>query len=422
MMHFETNPFEKKNERRDSSLEHDLLVEEALFEHEYLYGAPKLPTEVEDRAKVIKKAFPELKKEYGPLDYYAGVSWHELGNAHRSAFLVHLETEAKERKIPMINLTEKDVDEIYQSFPDKQTLEGEEDRALSEYARSTRNFWKTKRQDSVDAQTLSVDLEDRVARTRLNGAEREVARRRDLKALERIIDNMPMTGRQSELKLLYILRKVALDREVGHLISVEHGLPREDLAVKKIDLHLILGAMDVALQVKSEVTRDEYREEHYEQVRAKASAAIEEEDTRLAIVDTEHLEAAYRYWGKDGGETKGEKIAGTRAKNEILQMIEDALTKKAAGIFSLLKDRKKKEAPPSGKRIDRNFLERNSGIPVLVALGLVSASSLDATAVREAKELLSEKMPVVSKVFGSQEAFLERDPEKVARLRSALGL
>ena len=394
----------------------------AALEDECLYKAPMLPTEVETRAKKTKESFPELENEHGALEHYVGAAWHEYANTYRKGFIAYLEDEAKQRKIPIINLTEKDVDEIYQSFPDKQTLEATEDLARAAYAKATRRYWESIRQDSNDARVLRIDLEDRVAQSRLTGEEREDVHRRNLKALESIVDSMTPSGRQSELKLLCILRKCILDRKVGHLITVEHGLPREDLAEEKIDLRLILGVKYANIQLKTELTSDEYRREHYEGVRAKASAAIEDQQTRLAVEDTDTLNTAYRSWVK-GGETKAEKAAGKRALNDVLEMLGQAMSKKSGGLFSLLKEREKKEVPLSGKKITRDFIARNSGIPVLVALGLVSEGSpINVEAIRKAKELLSDNLPTVSKIFGSQEGFMERDPEKVAELRSELGL
>ena len=408
---FPQNPFERRKigteqETRLMDFKESLV----LFERDCLFGKPEMPVAVEQRAKELKTHFSELTSEFGSLDYYVGAAWHQKSNDYRNDIL--------DRK-GSASLSVEQVDQAYEDLPDRKTLETLEDKALEQYRSSTKTYWDSLRQDQTDAQVLQNDLEFRMVSARLRGAEREEAQAKLMHQFEVLIDQMPTTGRQSELKFIFILRTCVLKRQTSHLVSIEHGLPSEDLSDKKVDVRLLLGLYDIPLQIKTEVTDDAYRREHYESVRAKAKGAIQGQSTQLLVLDHEDLNTAYMNWAKAGA-TKGDRISGAHAKKRVLDRLSALLPKDLPDLqsfFGLLSEPEKKEASSKGKRINADFLARQMGIPALVELGLLPQGSIDINELRRVREAMQSKLPQISKIFGSQEAFLERDPERVAQLK-----
>lgn len=419
------NPFDRESSPRrvdDRLMDARELV--AQFENDVLYGPEQLPDAIQRRVKEIQGLFPDLPQETAPLNYYLATTWHDLSNRYRRAFLKEVRDAVRTRKTSMASMTQSEMDRLSDQYDDRSILEQVENEAVQTYEMATKGYWKSIRQDEQDAEVLENDLAYRVATMRERGELRERTQKQLLQQLEAYIDRLPTSGKQSELKIMYLIRRLALDKGLSHLIQIEHGLPREDMAEKKIDLRLTIGSRMIPLQMKTENTADEYRAEHNERVRAKVREVLEHQDTRLVVLDTDQIQDSYRHW-KDTSATKGKKITYTRARNQLLEAIRTSLPEDITEIqevFALLQGTEQKEATPTGKRMTADFLQRNLGIPVLVEFGLIPAGCMDMTLIRGAREKMTSNLAVLSRLFGSQEGFQQRTPEQVQQVRQAFGI
>lgn len=397
----------------------DYKVAEHQFEKACLYLTPEpWPDEVEGKAAEIRKKFPDHAQSV--LEFFAATSWHNTANAYDTAFLAWAEIQLQERGKTMKDATPSVMKELYASFPDKELLEQREDRAQGLYRIATKGEWKTEKFEKLDALAHHIDLQDRIARHRLPEGESEQRQAELLGALGKVIDGMRLSGHRSELELVYLLRRWTQEKGLTHLVSVELGLPREDMGNEKADLHLIVAGIPYPLQLKTEVN-DEYRREHYQQVRAKAAAAIQGTNTQLAVVGSDTLNFAYKNWGE--GETKADKAMVTRAKHAVLDPLIELLPPEAAGILATLTERKvsKPKSPEQGKRLTRDFLINRGNIQTLTRIGLLSpADSANPVAIMKAKESLAEALPAISKIVRYQESFLTMDEETAQKIAAAL--
>jgi hypothetical protein len=413
------NPFARPEKKPGHERLMDYKEAVTDFERHCLYDAPETYNRAIKRGREIERRFPEM--EHGPVEYYVGAVAHADANGPRFAFW-HMEDRiTKKTGLTIDKLSVDDVMSYYHAFELAPAIMGMEDAALAHYEKAAEGGWQTVRADARDARALAIDLADRIVATREEDPEKRAEGRAfQLKRLAQMINGMPHSGRQSELKLIYLLRKWSIDKDVGHLVTVEHGLPSEDMAAEKIDVRLMLGAVHVPLQVKTEVMSDAYRREHYESVRAKASAAIQGSQTSLLPLDTEDLDTAYEF-----AMGRGEKSAATRAKHKILDALAVVVPNEGQVFLQRMSERKKtveSEAGPASKRITKDYLARNANIPTLVKLGLLEQGDVDPPSVRRAKDLLIEHASDVARVFKTQEAFEGMSPQLLEIARTALGI
>jgi len=384
----------------------------------FLEPAPK-PEDIERKAADLRKKFPDFAKN--ELEFFSGAAWHDRSNAYESAFFGWMEVRLKAQGRQMKDLTPEEIQDMYMEFPDKADLEQSEDRAIKRYQDASESFWKTARFELVDAQAHRIGLEDRAARFRLRGTESVRRQEELLTDFARMIDALRDSGQKSEFEVVYLLRRWSQEKGLSHLISVELGLPREDMGDKKTDIRLTVAGIVYPLQLKTEVMSDAYRMEHYQPVRAKAAAAIQGTETRLATVDTMSLTEAYRKWGR--AETRQERMAATRAKHAVLDALIELLPPESAELLSALTERKptKPKSPEQGKRLSRDFLIRSANIPLLIRLGaLSSVEAMNPSAIMRAKEVLAGHLPAISKIVGSQEVFQAMDDEMTKKIAATL--
>jgi hypothetical protein len=283
------------------------------------------------------------------------------------------------------------------------------------------SHWKTVRSEDIDAHVLRLDLEDRVATSRLDGPEREARRDAIQQEFGSRIDALRDSGAKSELQLIYLLRSWIRQSGFSSVMSAEHGLPHEDLGEQKVDIRLEIGSMNLPLQIKTADLGDAYRKEHYEAVNAKASAAVAEQETALVTLHTPLIRDAYEAVREQGGKTGLRRASGLRRK--MVEAIASQFPKAEAELIRLLlpepesAPRSKKELVP---KVDQDFVIRNSSIPQLVRLGLLPETVKDAGQVKSAKETLLKHLTVVAKIFPTREAYLSPSEEDIEQLKTAL--
>ncbi len=401
------NPFGK--------VEHGRLVEYrakvAELEREFLYGARQLPPDVETTAKRIMERSPGV--EHHELGYYIGAAWHEIANVHQMQYLDSLRDVSLSEKTGAVQATPDDIHAYYMTHPERQLLEGMEDRALEAYTKAKRGHWSTPfRASQLNAAILCLDLEDRIAARRLDGDARDQKRKANLHVLRRIIENLPLGGARSELSFMYVMRFWMAEMGISHVASIEHGLPREDMGEKKIDVRLLLGSRNIPLQLKTEVKDNAYLKEHYERVRRITAERIGDHETILVTLDTLALNEVYRLV-VNPPETKGEKQMATRLKNKILDSVIQALPEEDAVIMKGLFLKQRPEKTPTPERITRDFLFKHSDVRHLQALGLLDDGA-GSTAVIQAKSVLFDSVPELARIFKTRAAYVKLDGDMAA--------
>lgn len=152
--------------------------------------------------------------------------------------------------------------------------------------------------DVTDIETLIVDVQTRA----VERMEDDVRRKQHLAALDaqyaEIIDRIEEDGhgKRSEIEEIYLLRRLIHAADTGHLASVGHGAPRDDLRADRGSVDVVVTAAGdvIELQMKtykrgvSHVTRakQEEREAH---ARQKLSGS----QTHLAVLEQELVHEAY---------------------------------------------------------------------------------------------------------------------------------
>lgn len=200
-------------------------------------------------------------------------------------------------------LTREEVATEFKAFPLADELIAEEDKALAAY----RQFLAMNKGRSVpldsaiklepmDVEMLVIDLEVRKAERILDPKMRQIALAELNERLLGIIDALkPNPGKRFEVMELYMLRRLVQAADTGHIASVRHGTPREDLKRERaIDLSITAAGMLIQFQVKTfDPDPPEVVRVIQEKSIAKARKNLEGSDTRLGVLSTHAIKKAF---------------------------------------------------------------------------------------------------------------------------------
>ncbi len=211
-------------------------------------------------------------------------------------------TDPKGQKRPE-QLTRAEVATEFKAFPLADELIAEEDKALAAYRQFlVMNKGRSVSLDSaiklepMDVEMLVIDLEVRKAERILDPKVRQAALAGLNEKLLRIIDALkPNPGKRFEVMELYMLRRLIQAANTGHIASVRHGTPREDLKRERaIDLSITAAGQLIQLQVKTfdPDPADSVREVQEKSI-AKARRNLEGSDTHLGVLSTEAVKKAF---------------------------------------------------------------------------------------------------------------------------------
>lgn len=199
------------------------------------------------------------------LHFCRGVEQHERANKiHGGPWQKNLIDQPgthSGKPIQPEQLTREQVAKEFTAFDLREDLLSSEQRALSAYrtflASSAEpiiplsNNIKIKR---VDVQALINDLEVRLAERVPNPEERRkrlLALNRELLALIQDVPDEDV-GKRFELQEIYLLRRLIQTADTGHLVSVNHGTPRQDLNINEASVDLVITfAGRIDLQIKT---------------------------------------------------------------------------------------------------------------------------------------------------------------------------
>lgn len=199
------------------------------------------------------------------LHFCRGVESHERANKiHGGPWqkrLVDHPATLGANPVKLENLTRDQVAQAFAAFDLGSDLIESEQRALAAYRAflgsnadpviPLSNNIKIKR---VDVQALMNDIDVRITE---RIADPEVRRERLLelnRELLELIQEIPEeeVGKRFELQEIYLLRRLIQTADTGHLVSVNHGTPRQDLNIDEASVDLVITfAGRVDLQIKT---------------------------------------------------------------------------------------------------------------------------------------------------------------------------
>lgn len=395
---------------------------ETAFIRDCLFGdeAPR-PQEVEQRATELRKKHPDLASNI--LELLAAAAWHDASNIDETIFYAWMEGRLVRSGREMKDVTPEEFRKLYKAFPGRKQLEESEGRAQELYKVPSHGYWEKGYFDQSDGLAYRIDLEDRIARQRLPLEQGKARQAELLSVLRKVIESMEPTGHRSEFELVYLLRRWTQEKGLDHLISVELGLPREDMGNEKIDIRLIVAGIPYALQMKAEYTRDRYREDFYREEHRKLEAELQYTETQLLAIDKPTLSQVFKDWGKEM-DTVTQKAALTRAKHAIIDAVMAQLAPESQEIVHGLTERKEMKVSTDeepGILLSAKYLFRAANIPMLVRLGLLSESEkFVPEAVTRAKNSLAAKFSVVTDHVKTREAFQSMDAATIKKIAAAL--
>lgn len=236
------------------------------------------------------------------LTFTEGLEAHEEAN---TLFLDEWRGEVEKAEAPE-RLTHEEVAARFAAWPKQAELLAAESQALAQYEAllADETDWTLPVTDRIaltrwDVAAIVNDLQVRAAE-RIADAD---ARGEQLDALDetlaQMVDAMPESegvGKKLELEELYLLRRLIHAADTGHVMSVEHATPREDLdRHKAIDLHVSVAGRAVPVQVKT-LKSDVHVEGRWRQaaLMAHTEARFAGKETSVVRLEREAVEQAYR--------------------------------------------------------------------------------------------------------------------------------
>lgn len=275
---------------------------------QFIYNTGELkPSEIErtiDLA-ISRPGVSTLEEERGDLlalkELLQGISEHESTNTRLKLWLP---TIAREKNPE--TLTREQVMKKFETFEHRRSLEHAEQQAMEHYrewlasgSEPTLKLSENITLDRTDIEVLVIDLQVGVAERVLDTEERK----NKLEALDRelvtIIERMPrgQAGKKYELEEICLLRRLIHNADTGHIASVRHGTPREDLRkdLASIDMVLTSAGRQINFQMKTHNpdARLESREVQYQSIK-RAQKNAEGTETNVVILNTKAIENTYQ--------------------------------------------------------------------------------------------------------------------------------
>jgi len=303
-----------------------------------------------------------------------GIEAHERANLYHGgawqAALIRQPAHGERAPKPPETLSREEVAEEFAAFPFRQKLVDSESEALKQYGKllelNTEAVVKLSQNISLqhtDIEVLINDIAIRMAERILDTEERN-ARLSELdRELTKIIERIPDDdrGKRFELEEIYLLRRLIHAADTGHLASVSHGTPREDLRPDRgsVDIEITAAGDAFGFQLKtlkygvSKPTREK-QGEIVERARGKLEGAA----THLVVLEAEAVqdtfEASLRQ-AKTVPTSRADKFAALQPVTDVLRMDESHRLLTVLGLTEA--DLKREQAEFDKKYEERKKLE-----------------------------------------------------------------
>ncbi len=279
----------------------------------FIYDEDELnPNDIDQAIETasLQPAVRRLEQERHELEalreLLQGMAAHERANLyHHGAWQATLVRQSRASGTSPEALSREEVSKAFEAFPFKKEQLHHEKQAVTHYRRlldqhpeAEIRLSKNIRLDRTDMEVLLIDLQARETER----VPDERARRDALESLDRefvnVIRRVPpdQTGKRFELEEMYLLRRLIHRADKGHLASVSHGTPREDLRSDRGSVDVVLTAAgDVyAFQFKTfkSGTHREAREQQAA-VHERAKRQLDASATHLVTLKAEDVQEAY---------------------------------------------------------------------------------------------------------------------------------
>lgn len=239
-----------------------------------------------------------------------GMMGHEAANDYfLDAWQAAIQRLAMDQDRPAESLTRDEVADLYGRFVLRENMEEAEKSALGHYAEALKGGQRTIAElsdnislDRTDVRVLANDLKVRQAERIPDTMQRKTALQdldRELAEIIRGVDE-EQTGKRLELEELYLLRRLIHAADTGHLASVDHGTPREDLRSDldseyvSVDLAVTAAGDRYSFQVKTlkRILSQEAREEQ-ERILERARQKVQGTKTFVVRLETGIVQETY---------------------------------------------------------------------------------------------------------------------------------
>ncbi len=284
------------------------------FARDFIYN--DIPAEIIEQRINDARQDPEIgrieqeRHELGSLLHLVrGIELHEQANLYHGgawqAALIRQPAHPEREPKPSETLTREEVADEFAAFPFReQTVEAER-KAIGHYETLLKlnadpriELSRNISLQRADIEVLINDLRNRLAERILDEGERKEKLAELDRELKVIIDSLTEDdwGKRLELEEIYLLRRLIHTADTGHLASVNHGTPREDLRPDRgsIDIEVTAAGDRIGFQLKtlkrgvSKTTR-----ERQESVLKKAEQNIQGLSTNLVVLEAESVDSAY---------------------------------------------------------------------------------------------------------------------------------
>ncbi|MFA5130642.1 MAG: hypothetical protein WC477_07090 [Patescibacteria group bacterium] len=255
-------------------------------------------------------AFEQKRHEIESLAHLLkGIEAHEHANIyHGGAWQAELIRQTGlEHKTPKPpeTLTRNEVVRQFEAFKFKQQLLEAESEAVANYESLLRlnpnaeiKLSDTISVEGTDIAVLINDIKTRMTERIPNDEERKMALQELDQQLKKVADSIPddQWGKRFEMEEIYLLRRLIHAADTGHLASVSHGTPREDLRRDRgsVDIEVTAAGDRFKFQLKT-FKRGVSKEKREEQKKiiAEARRKLQGTSTRLAVLVTEDVKMTY---------------------------------------------------------------------------------------------------------------------------------
>lgn len=300
------NPYQRPVTPEDPRTQYDRVVNELARRFIYYTGEMK-PLEVE-RAIEAAMTNPSVKRIENERQDLETLKHLLLGiHEHESANRYHLgawQAELSREKTPE-TLSRDEIVKKFDGFAFKKPMEFAEKRAIERYTAlleiSPDTVIKLSENISLersDIEVLLIDIRTRITERIMDAEERRNILEELDDELAGIISRIPREqyGKKFELEEIYLLRRLIHNVDTGHLASVSHGTPREDLRPDRGSVDIVVAAAGDVYEFQLKTFRSgthQAAKEMQAEVRARAERNLRGSKTRLVELTAETVKEAY---------------------------------------------------------------------------------------------------------------------------------
>ena len=322
--------------------------------HELMYRTRNLDhSSISKQTAFLKrhKDYQALEKEYRGIEaierLFLGTAMYERANfSFRNEWQGALNEQRASHPDGAVSgqeLTHEDTEKEWDVLSGRDKMIQKEEETIDLFER----FLKTDTEEIMVTDRISVDRSDieglindlRIRQT--NRIANEDERKSEVAKLDveldEIIDRVPdhQFGKKMELMEIALIRRLIREADTGHLVSIFHGSPREDINPDfgSVDFWITSAGESFAFQVKTFKAGGRRNFYHQDTVKARAESQLAYSDTNLVQLDMEAVRDAYERMRRLDARTESTSL---RDKYEALMPLSESLGDSGKALFELL--------------------------------------------------------------------------------------